>query len=244
MAKTLLLLGGRSDIGVACAHLFAANGFDIILAARNSSELSTSRSDFEIRYGVTVHLAEFDAASPASHAEMYGWLAVKPDVVIYAIGSLGEQKVLEKDWSEAEKVIASNYTGGVSILSIITNDFETRNTGTIIGISSVAGDRGRQSNYIYGSAKAGFTGFLAGLRHRLAKTNVNVLTVKPGFVETKMTEGMDLPGLLTAKPSQIARAIFKAYQSGQSTLYYLPIWRQIMFAVRCVPEFIFVKTKL
>lgn len=244
MAKTLLVLGGRSDIGVACAHDFAANGFNIILAARNSSDLSSSRSDFEIRHGVVVHLVEFDAAAPESHAEMYDSLPIKPDVVIYAIGSLGDQKTLERDWSEAEKVISSNYTGGVSILSVIANDFESRNIGTIIGISSVAGDRGRQSNYIYGSAKAGFSAFMAGLRHRLAKTEVKVLTVKPGFVETKMTEGMDLPHMLTAKPPQIAKAIFKAYRKEKNILYYLPVWRQIMFVVRSVPESIFVKTKL
>lgn len=244
MAKTVLILGGRSDIGLACAHEFATNGFDVILAARNSADLSSTRSDLEIRHGVTVHVAEFDAAKPELHSEMYDDLPAKPDVAIYAIGSLGEQKVLENDWSETEKVISSNYTGAVSILSIIANDLEERNAGTIIGISSVAGDRGRQSNYIYGSSKAGFTAFLAGLRHRLAVTNVKVLTVKPGFVETKMTEGMDLPGILTAKPQQIAKAIFKAYRSGKSTLYYLPVWRQIMFIVRSVPEFIFVKTKL
>lgn len=244
MAKTVLILGGRSDIGLACAHEFATNGFDIILAARNSADLSSTRSDLEIRHGVRVHVAEFDAAKPELHREMYEVLPVKPDVTIYSIGSLGEQKLLEKDWSETEKVIRSNYTGAVSILSIIANDLEKRNAGTIIGISSVAGDRGRQSNYVYGSAKAGFTAFLAGLRHRLAVTNVKVLTVKPGFVETKMTEGMDLPGMLTAKPQQIAKAIFRAYRSGKRTLYYLPVWRQIMFIVRSVPEFIFIKTKL
>ncbi|HQZ97269.1 MAG TPA: SDR family oxidoreductase [Pyrinomonadaceae bacterium] len=244
MSKTLLVLGARSDIAQACAHEFAANGFDLILAARNSADLANAITDHEIRHNVKVYTAEFDAAKPASHAAFYAELPIKPDVVLYAIGTLGDQKISEKDWTEAEKVITSNYTGGVSILSIVANDFETGNAGTIIGISSVAGERGRQSNYIYGSAKAGFTAFMAGLRHRLATTKVKVLTVKPGFVETKMTDGMDLPGMLTAKPAQIAKAIFKAYRSGKSTLYYLPIWRQIMYVVRSVPEFIFVKTKL
>lgn len=244
MAKTLLVLGARSDIAQACAHEFAANGFDLILAARNSAGLANMISDHEIRHNVKVYTAEFDAAETATHAAFYAELPVKPDVVLYAIGTLGDQKVSEKDWTEAEKVITSNYTGAVSILSIVANDLENRNAGTIIGISSVAGDRGRQSNYIYGSAKAGFTAFMAGLRHRLATTKVKVLTVKPGFVETKMTEGMELPGMLTAKPAQIAKAIFKAHTTGKSTLYYLPMWRQIMFIIRSVPEFIFVKTKL
>ena len=146
MAKTLLLLGGRSDIGVACVHEFAANGFDIILAARGPDELEIAVKDIQIRHGVKAYKAEFDASDTAAHAEFYRSLPAKPDVVLYSIGSLGDQKVSEKDWSEAEKVISSNYTGAVSILSITANDLESRNEGTIIGISSVAGERGRQSS--------------------------------------------------------------------------------------------------
>lgn len=244
MSKTLLVLGAKSDIAQACAHEFAANGFNLILAARNSTELSNSVTDYQIRHKIGVHMAEFDAADTASHSRFYADLPVKPDVVLYAIGSLGDQKTSENDWTEAEKVITSNYTGGVSILSIAANDLESRNEGAIIGISSVAGERGRQSNYIYGSAKAGFTAFLAGLRHRLAKTNVKVLTVKPGFVDTKMTAGMDLPTPLTAAPERVAKAVFRAYVAGKSTIYTLGVWRQIMFVVRSVPEFIFVKSQL
>jgi decaprenylphospho-beta-D-erythro-pentofuranosid-2-ulose 2-reductase len=244
MAKTLLLLGGRSDIGLACAHEFAGNGFDVILAARGADELDSTISDFEIRHGVRAYGAEFDAAAIETHGDFYASLPVRPDVVLYAIGSLGDQKVSEKDWAEAEKVISSNFTGAVSILSIIANDFEARNEGTIIGISSVAGERGRMSNYIYGSAKAGFTAFLAGLRHRLAKTNVNVITVKPGFVATKMTAEMPLPKPLTATPQRAAKAVYKAYLSRKKTIYTLGVWRQIMFVIRSVPESIFVKTKL
>lgn len=244
MAKTLLLLGGRSDIGLACAHEFAANGFDVILAARCADDLDPTVSDFEIRHGVRAYRVEFDAAAIETHGDFYASLPARPDVVLYAIGSLGDQKVSEKDWAEAEKVISSNYTGAVSILSMIANDFEKRNEGTIIGISSVAGERGRMSNYIYGSAKAGFTAFLAGLRHRLAKTNVNVMTVKPGFVATKMTAEMPLPKPLTATPQRVAKAVYKAYLSRKKTIYTLGVWRPIMFVIRSVPESIFIKTKL
>lgn len=244
MAQTLLVLGGRSDIAQATAHEFAAKGYNIVLAARNAGSLEAVKSDLEIRYGVSVDLVDFDAADLASHRGFYSALIAKPDVVLYAIGSLGDQKKAESNWDEAEKVIVSNYTGAVSILSIVANDFEARDAGSIIGVSSVAGERGRQSNYIYGSAKAGFSTFMAGLRHRLAKTNVNVLTVKPGFVATKMTEGMELPGMLTAQPKQIAKAIFRAYLAKKRTLYYFPVWQQIMFIIKNVPESIFVKTKL
>ena len=244
MAKTLLILGGRSDIAQETALEFAAHGFDIILAARNCGSLGSVKSDLEIRHGITVFLAEFDAAEYASHTGFYTNLPATPDVALYAIGSLGEQQKAERNWTEAEQIIDSNYTGGVSILSIIANDFETRDGGTIIGISSVAGERGRASNYIYGSAKAGFSTFMAGLRHRLAKSKVRVLTVKPGFVATKMTAEMELPEMLTAKPEQLAKAMFKACKSGKRILYYFPVWRQIMFFIKNVPEFLFEKTKL
>lgn len=244
MSKTLLVLGARSDIAQAAAYEFARAGFDIILAARNSATLEPSRSDLEIRHSVKAYTAEFDAADHLSHQKFYSELPAVPDAVLYAVGYLGEQKKAETEWAETERIINANYVGAVSILSVIANDLEQRKEGTIIGISSVAGERGRQSNYVYGSAKAGFTAFLGGLRHRLVTSNVHVVTVKPGFVETKMTAGMDLPKRLTARPSDLGAAIFKAFRKKKHTVYFLPAWRWIMLAVRNVPESIFVKTKL
>ncbi|MCL4128207.1 UNVERIFIED_CONTAM: hypothetical protein GTU68_062310 [Idotea baltica] len=121
---------------------------------------------------------------------------------------------------------------------------ENRKEGTIVGISSVAGERGRASNYLYGSAKAGFTSFLSGLRNRLAGKGVHVLTVKPGFVDTAMTEGLDLPGPLTAQPQQVARAVFKAVGKKKNTLYTLWMWRYVMLIIRNIPEAIFKKLSL
>jgi short-subunit dehydrogenase len=244
MAKNLLVLGSASDIGSVIAHRFAVDGFDIILAARSVDRLSPDRSDIQISHGVKAYLTEFDAADFASHAAFYSGLPARPDVVLYTVGFLGEQTVAEIDRHQAERSIVANYSGAVSILSIAANDLEKRMSGSIIGISSVAGDRGRKSNYIYGSAKAGFSAFLAGLRHRLASSGVHVLTVKPGFVATKMTEGMDLPSRLTTSPKKLADAVFRAYIKQKTTLYYLPIWRLIMLIIRNVPEGIFVKTKL
>lgn len=244
MSKTILVLGARSDIAQAAAYEFARGGFDVILAARDSASLDPVRSDLEIRHGVKAYTVEFDAADFGAHERFYADLPAKPDVSLYAIGYLGEQKKAETDWPEAEKIITSNYVGAASILSVVANDLEERKEGAIIGISSVAGERGRQSNYIYGSAKAGFTAFLAGMRHRLAAANVQVITVKPGFVATKMTAGMDLPERLTAKPSDLGAAIFRAYLKRKHTIYFLPSWRLIMLAIRNVPESIFVRSKL
>jgi short-subunit dehydrogenase len=132
----------------------------------------------------------------------------------------------------------------VSILNVVANEFEKLNDGLIIGISSVAGERGRQSNYLYGSAKAGFTAYLSGLRNRLFKSNVHVMTVKPGFMKTRMIEGIKTPGPLTASPEIAARKIFKAAQSRKNVVYILPVWRLIMFIIRSIPEGIFKKMKL
>jgi decaprenylphospho-beta-D-erythro-pentofuranosid-2-ulose 2-reductase len=244
MSKTILVLGARSDIAQATANEFARAGFDVILAARDAGSLDPTRSDLEIRHGVKAYTAEFDAADFASHQSFYADLPVSPDVALYSVGYLGDQKKAETDWPEAETIINANYVGAASILSVIANDLEKRKEGAIIGISSVAGERGRQSNYIYGSAKAGFTAFLAGLRHRLAASNVQVITVKPGFVATRMTAGMELPKRLTATPSDLGAAIFRAYRKRKHTIYFLPSWRLIMLAIRNVPESIFVRSKL
>ena len=243
--KPLLVLGAKSDIAQAVAREFASHNFDVILAARNSFiESPAAKTDLEIRFGVRAFAAEFDAEDFASHAAFYANLPAAPAVILCAFGYLGEQAEAEKNWTEAARIISANYTGAVSILNIAANDFEARGAGCIIGISSVAGERGRASNYIYGSAKGGFSIFLDGLRHRLSRANVQVLSVKPGFVDTKMTEQMDLPKILTAQPENLARAIFAAYRKKKSTLFYLPAWRLIMLAVRNAPEFIFHKSNL
>ena len=145
MSKTLLVLGARSDIGQTVAHEFARNGFDIILAARNVENLFPVKSDLEIRFSIKTYLAEFDAETFDSHGEFYTSLPVKPDVILCVFGYLGEQKTAEADWKEAATIVNVNYVGAISILNIAANDFEDRNQGTIIGISSVAGERGRQS---------------------------------------------------------------------------------------------------
>jgi short-subunit dehydrogenase len=160
------------------------------------------------------------------------------------VGYLGEQAVAEKDFNEARKIIDTNYTGCVSVLNVIANDFERRKKGFIIGISSTAGDRGRKSNYCYGSAKAAFSTYLSGLRNRLYSSGVRVLTVKPGFVRTMMTEGMRLPPLLTARPDEVAKDIVRAQEKDRDVLYTKWFWKWIMLVIKALPEAIFKKTNL
>lgn len=241
---TVLILGAGSDMAVAIAKKFAAEKYNIQLAARNSSRLQPLQSDLAIRYNITSSLHEFDAEKTETHASFYTSLPVKPDITICAFGYLGDQKLAETDWKECHRTIQVNYTGAVSILNIVANDYVAKSAGVIAGISSVAGERGRQSNYIYGSAKAGFTAYLSGLRNRLFHHKVHVLSVQPGFVYTRMTEGMPLPKLLTAKPEEVAGAVYKAILDKKNTIYVKWFWRWIMLVIKSIPEFMFKKGKL
>lgn len=241
---SVLLLGAGSDIAGSLARKYAAAGYGIQLAARNVSRLQPLQQDVAIRYNVSCSLHEFDAARPETHASFFSSLPDRPNVTISIFGYLGEQKIAESDWTECERIISVNYTGAVSILNVVANAYAAQGNGTIVGISSVAGERGRQSNYFYGSAKAGFTAYLSGLRNRLFPAGVHVLTVKPGFVATKMTENMKLPPLVTAQPDEVATAIFNAARKKKAVLYVKWMWRWIMFLIKCIPESVFKKMKL
>ena len=240
----VLIIGAKSDIAKATAREYAKHGYDLYLAARNSSELEEFAKDIIIRTQRTVRLVELDILDYKSHQAFYDNLDEKPLGVISTIGYLGEQEKAQSDFSEAKKIMDTNYTGVVSLFNIIADDFEKRRSGFMVGISSVAGDRGRKSNYIYGSAKAALTAYLSGLRNRLYDTQVHVLTVKPGFVATKMTEDMDLPEKLTAQPEEVAEDIYKAQQKGRNILYTKGIWKWMMLVIRNIPEFQFKKMSI
>tara|TARA_B100000768_G_C11229819_1_gene354551 strand:+ start:376 stop:1107 length:732 start_codon:yes stop_codon:yes gene_type:complete len=242
--NNILILGAQSDIAIAVAHRFAEAGYQIQLAARNINNLVADKSDIELRHQINVTLHEFDALDTISHSYFVEQLTILPNIVVCAVGYMGLQAENEQEIKEASLVIRSNYEGPVSILSVLANCFEARGSGCLVGISSVAGERGRASNYVYGSAKAGFTAFLSGLRNRLAKKAVHVVTVLPGFVTTKMTEGMDLPKILTAQPKEVANAIFNAVQKKQNIIYTRPVWRFIMIIIRNIPEQIFKRLKI
>jgi len=241
---TVLILGAGSDIAIAIARKFAAASFDIQLAARNTTRLRPLQSDLAIRYQVTCSLHEFDAEHTAEHAAFFASLTPLPDVTICVFGYLGDQQKAESDWSECERIIKVNYSGALSILNIVAGHYAARGEGSIAGISSVAGERGRSSNYFYGSAKAGFTTYLSGLRNRLFHQKVHVLTVKPGFVYTKMTGDLALPPLLTATPEQVARKVYNGITGKKNVVYVKKRWRWIMLIIKAIPEPVFKKLKL
>lgn len=235
----ILIIGAKSDIAKATAREYAKHGYDLYLAARNSVELEEFANDVTQRTQRAIKIVDLDILDYKSHQVFYDNLQEKPLGVISAVGYLGEQKKAQSNFEEAKQIMDTNYTGVVSLLNIIADDFEKRKSGFIVGISSVAGDRGRKSNYIYGSAKAALSAYLSGLRNRLYDANVHVMTLKPGFVATKMAEGMDLPEKLTAQPEAVAEDIYKAQQKGKNVIYSKWIWRYIMIIIEMIPEWKF-----
>jgi decaprenylphospho-beta-D-erythro-pentofuranosid-2-ulose 2-reductase len=244
MDKTVLILGAASDIGTALAEKFASNGYNIQLAARNIDRLNPLLSDLQIRHNISGSLYHFDATDFFKHAAFWESLQPKPGITVSVIGYMNDNEKIISSLEETLKTINSNYTGLVSILNIIAEAYARNKEGIIIGISSVAGMRGRQSNYIYGSAKAGFTAYLSGLRNKMYHNNVHVMTVLPGFVYTKMTEKLNLPKLLTAQPNAVANTVFKGIQKKKNIIFVKWFWRWIMLIITSIPESIFKKKKL
>lgn len=229
---------------MATAHEFARAGHPIQLAARSVERLAAARADLEIRHQVAVSLHELDVLDSAAVPAFIAGLPALPGIAICAVGLLGSHQDSISDPDQAARVLRSNFEAPALLLGQLATLFEARGSGTLVGISSVAGERGRGSNYIYGSAKAGFTAYLSGLRNRLAKRGVHVITVLPGFVDTAMTEGMNTPAPLTAQPDEVARHILRAVARRRNVIYVRPVWRLIMGVIRAIPEAVFKRLSL
>lgn len=245
MSEAVLILGATSAIARATAAAFASRGAALYLASRDLDELERIAADLRLRYGVEVRHGLFDAEATETH-EVFLQTVIKemPTLsgVVLAFGYLGDPMAV-RDFKLGAKIIASNFTGAASILSHCANYFEPLKRGFIIGISSVAGDRGRQSNYVYGAAKGALSLYLQGLRNRLFASGVRVITIKPGFVDTAMTFG--LPGLfLVASPQAIGERIVGTLGKSADVVYLPWFWRYIMLIIRHIPESIFKRLKL
>jgi decaprenylphospho-beta-D-erythro-pentofuranosid-2-ulose 2-reductase len=244
--KNVLILGATSGIAKALAYEFAKKEHNLLLAGRDVEELTLIAKDIRIRHGVSVSVHRFDALDYDGHAGFFAKCveeAGELEGLVLAYGYLGDQKKAEEDFQEARLVIETNYLSAVSVLNLAANYFEAKKGGFLCVLSSVAGDRGRQSNFMYGSAKGGLSLYLQGLRNRLSKSNVQVLTVKPGFVDTKMTFGQK--GMfLVAKPEDVAAAIYKKIQKKADVAYTPFFWKYIMLIIRSIPERIFKRLSL
>jgi decaprenylphospho-beta-D-erythro-pentofuranosid-2-ulose 2-reductase len=242
----ILIIGATSAIAEEFARLCAAKGDQLFLVARNANKLKIVAADLKIRGAGKAEFFILDANDCDRHPEMLraaeeslGGL----DVVLIAHGSLPDQEKAELDYKLTAQEFQTNFLSAVSLLTLIAADFEKKGRGTIAVISSVAGDRGRQSNYIYGAAKGALSIYLAGLRGRLQKAGVAVVTIKPGFVDTPMTAHLK-KGLLFASARQVASGIEKAIEKRRDVVYLPGFWLLIMTVIRLIPERVFKKLKL
>jgi decaprenylphospho-beta-D-erythro-pentofuranosid-2-ulose 2-reductase len=240
--KKILLIGANSAIAQACSRLWAGEGAAFFLVARDTQKLEQVAADLRARGAAKVDVHSLDVTDFAHHKAMAD-AAVNAleaiDIALIAHGTLPDQKACEQNPALAAEAISINATSVIVLATLIASRLEAQRAGTLAVISSVAGDRGRASNYVYGSAKAAVSTFCAGLSARLAKSGVNVLTIKPGFVDTPMTEGMKLPQALDAKPDQVARDIVRAVERRKHTLYTPWFWSLIMLIIRTIPAPIF-----
>jgi decaprenylphospho-beta-D-erythro-pentofuranosid-2-ulose 2-reductase len=239
---SVLILGATAGIGRALAVEFALHRYDPVLAGRDLDELRALAADLSLRYGVSARAQGFDVLNfERIESALAACLAPVGDSLegaVLSIGYLGDQETAQNDLVEARRILDTNFTGSVLALNVLAKHFEQKGRGFICALSSVAGDRGRESNYLYGSAKGGLTTYLQGLRNRLHHAGVRVITVKPGFVDTRMTYGRPkLP--LVAPPETVARSIYNAVERGKNVVYVPWFWRVIMLMVRAIPERIF-----
>ncbi|SFU80473.1 MULTISPECIES: SDR family oxidoreductase [Pseudomonas] len=245
--KRVLIVGATSAIATACARLWAEQGAEFFLVARNSEKLEQTRSDLLARGAKVVTSYTMDVTDFSGHAEMVEQCRAalqQIDIALIAHGTLPNQRACEQDVETALSEFAINGTSVISLLTLLAKQFETQHCGTLAVISSVAGDRGRPSNYLYGTAKAAVSTFCEGLRARLYKVGVHVIDIKPGFVDTPMTQGLPLPAQLVVKPEQIAKRIVKGIENKTNVLYTPGFWKAIMLIIKLVPQFVFKKTNL
>ena len=240
--KTVLLLGGNSDIAISTAKVFAKNGYNLQLTYRSIQDLETVVSDIKIRFNVDVRYYRLDILKTNDFNSFIKSLDRLPDVIICCVGLMGNQGVDETNFLNFKNVLRTNFEGPAILLQKLVQKIHKKKFITIIGISSIAGIRGRGSNYIYGSAKAGFISYLSGLRSRF-NDSTHVITVLPGYVNTKMTKHLSLPRLLTSSSEEIAKKIYNGYKRNYYYIYPNKLWKTIAFIIKIIPEFIFKNLK-
>lgn len=247
--KRVIIFGATSAIAEQTARQLVAQGASLYCVGRNRDKLMALIGDLKVRAsdqqridGCVADLTDSDqhAALIEAAEDMLGGI----DSVLIAHGTLPDQQACQADVGKTRQEIETNALSVISLLTLLANRFEQQQRGVIAVISSVAGDRGRQSNYVYGAAKGMVTLFLQGLRNRLANANVDVVTIKPGFVDTPMTAEFDRSGPLWAKPEQIAKGTIKAMQKGKGEVYLPWFWWGIMLIIKHIPEAIFKRMSL
>lgn len=243
----ILILGAASAIGQAYARRRAANGADFVLAGRRDDRLAAIAADLRACGAASAETIVSDLVEMDNIERRCRDIRMRfgePDEVVIAYGVLGEQATAERDLGQARLIVDSNFTSAVLWILALLKDRPADHKLTIVGIGSVAGDRGRASNFIYGSAKAAFDRFLEGLAHKYDSSPVRIVRVKPGFVDTPMTAGIEKHGPLWAKPDQVAADIERAVERGRRIVYTPWFWWPIMMIIRHLPWFVFRRLKI
>ncbi|HEX8166642.1 MAG TPA: SDR family oxidoreductase [Beijerinckiaceae bacterium] len=245
--RRVALFGATSGIAEPVARLLAERGERFVLVARDAAALQKIADDLRVRGAAEAEtiVADFADLDGLDGVAATAWAALGGlDVALVAYGALSDQKRTEADTAALQKVLLLNFTSPAALANLLAARFEAQRSGTLAVITSVAGDRGRGSNYAYGAAKGGLQRFLEGLRHRLRASSAHVLDIRPGFVSTKMTAHMPQGGPLWARPEKVARDIVAAIDDKRDILYTPAFWRGIMLVVRSLPRPLFHRTKL
>jgi decaprenylphospho-beta-D-erythro-pentofuranosid-2-ulose 2-reductase len=233
--QTIILLGGTSEIGRAIVSaLISPSTRTVVLAGRRPDELTAGELE---RPGLTVEAVAFDAGATADHEQLVGELVDRHgdlDVVIVAFGQLVDQRELDDDPARAAELVTVNFTGAVSTSLAVAAQFRRQGHGRLVVLSSVAGERVRKANFVYGASKAGLDGFAQGLGDALAGSGASVLVVRPGFVHTRMTRGMKAAPLATT-PSAVAEATAQALRKGRRTIWVPATLRPVLSVLRHLP---------
>jgi short-subunit dehydrogenase len=244
--KRILIIGATSAIAEAAAREFARRGEALVLVARDAQRLAAIADDLRVRGAGACDTLRFDAYAPETHRAVLGQATQRLgglDVALIAHGTLSEQRACEQSAELMCREFTVNALSAMSFCTHLANQFEAQGHGAIAVICSVAGDRGRQSNYVYGAAKAALGTFTSGLRQRLYPKGIAVITIKPGFVSTPMTAAI-AKNALWASPARVARDIVRAIERGTPVLYTPWYWRPIMALIRAVPERLFRRLRL
>jgi decaprenylphospho-beta-D-erythro-pentofuranosid-2-ulose 2-reductase len=242
--RRVLIVGATSAIAAEVARRYAAGGASLVLTGRNPARLAAVGDDLRVRGAGSVETEVLDLLDRERHAAVVKRAFAGPlDVALLAHGDLPDQQRCQTDPGEAARALELNLVATVELLTLLASEFEAQGFGTIAVITSVAGDRGRQSNYVYGAAKAGVSVFLQGLRQRLRAAGVRVVTLKPGFVDTPMTAHL-ARNPLASSPQRAARAIYRAIGSRRDVAYIPWFWRPVMALIRAVPESLFKRLHL
>lgn len=245
MTETWIILGATSTMARIFAREAAGKGHGLILAGRDMDDLAATAADCIVRGAPMAESIAFDARDAATFAPIIARATEQPGTLNVAVfvSSMPPQAEIDANPALIQGVVTDGYSGPAAFLTELAPELEKRGAGTIVGVGSVAGDRGRLSNYVYGSAKAGFHAYLSGLRNRLGRSGVHVITVKPGTVDTSMTWGMEkLPFL--ASPEKVVADIFKAVKKKKNVIYTPIIWWPVMTIIRLIPERVFKKLSI